>query len=140
MDHYGYEVAEAIGHTFLEQPKYTIRIQPLKISHIQAMEYLEKEGYEVRKSKFSSQGIVVEKGNILQSELWKNGKIIIQDESSMLVAEQLKLEHGMKVLDTCSAPGGKTTHIAETMKNVGEIHAYDIHEKKLKRFEKMPKS
>lgn len=26
MDHYGYEVAEAIGHTFLEQPKYTIRI------------------------------------------------------------------------------------------------------------------
>lgn len=104
------------------------------------MEYLEKEGYEVRKSKFSSQGIVVEKGNILQSELWKNGKIIIQDESSMLVAEQLKLEPGMKVLDTFSAPGGKATHIAETMKNVGEIHAYDIHEKKLKRFEKMPKS
>src|SRR5699024_6416646 len=39
---------------------------------------------------------------------------------------------GMTVLDACSAPGGKTTHIAEKMADQGIIHAYDIHEKKTK--------
>ena len=38
----------------------------------------------------------------------------------------------MKVLDMCAAPGGKTTHIAEKMKNNGRLVAMDLHDHKLK--------
>lgn len=36
----------------------------------------------------------------------------------------------MRVLDCCAAPGGKTTHLAETMGDEGEVWANDIHEHK----------
>src|SRR5690625_1164834 len=50
----------------------------------------------------------------------------------MLVAEMLQIQGGLKVLDACSAPGGKATHIAEKMQNQGEIRAHDLHKKKIK--------
>ena len=49
----------------------------------------------------------------------------------MLVAPLLAAAPGMRVLDLCSAPGGKTTHIAQLMQNKGELIACDVHEHKL---------
>ncbi|WP_345739391.1 hypothetical protein [Virgibacillus salarius] len=53
----------------------------------------------------------------------------------MLVAEMLESHPNMKVLDACSALGGKATHIAEKMQNQGELHAFDLHKKKVKLIE-----
>ena len=50
----------------------------------------------------------------------------------MLPVNALDVEPGMKVLDMCAAPGGKTTHIAEKMNDEGEVYAHDIHEHKIK--------
>src|SRR5699024_1284374 len=91
-----------------------------------------EEDFHIKPSLFSSQGIVIEEGTVLTSSLFKKELITIQDESSMLVGEMLHVSPGMTVLDDCSAPGGKTTHIAEKMAYQGIIHAYDIHEKKTK--------
>ena len=66
---------------------------------------------------------------------YKKGLITIQDESSMLPVNALDLAPGMKVLDMCAAPGGKTTHIAEKMNDEGEVYAHDIHEHKIKLIE-----
>ena len=49
----------------------------------------------------------------------------------MLVAGLLAPTPGMKVLDLCSAPGGKTTHLAQLMGNSGSITACDVHQHKL---------
>ena len=56
-----------------------------------------------------------ESGNPANTETYKKGFITIQDESSMLPVLALDVAPGMKVLDMCAAPGGKTTHIAEKM-------------------------
>ena len=40
----------------------------------------------------------------------------------------LNPKEGENVLDACSSPGGKTTYLAEIMKNTGKIEAWDIHE------------
>jgi 16S rRNA (cytosine967-C5)-methyltransferase len=59
------------------------------------------------------------------------GDFCVQDHSSMLVASAVAPQPGMRVLDLCSAPGGKTTHLAELMDNRGSIVACDIEPKRL---------
>lgn len=129
---YGNELTEKMCRTNLDHKPISVRVQPLKISRDEAVIKLRETGYEVEQSVFSEQGIIVTKGNILRSELFSKGYVTIQDQSSMLVAEMMELDKGMTVLDACSAPGGKTTHIAEKMNDEGKIHAYDLHEKKAK--------
>lgn len=109
----------------------SVRVQPLKntVEHVQNL--LNKEGIETKHSELSQQGLNIIKGNPLNSKLFPK-EITIQDETSMLVSEMLDVEPGMKVLDACSAPGGKTTHIAEKMNNEGTVIAYDLHDKKVK--------
>jgi 16S rRNA (cytosine967-C5)-methyltransferase len=62
---------------------------------------------------------------------YDDGDFTVQDHSSMLVASALAPQPGMHVLDLCSAPGGKTTHLAELMDNRGRVTACDTDPKRL---------
>ncbi len=64
-------------------------------------------------------------------EEYRNGYFIIQDESSMLVSQTIDPKEGSLVLDLCSAPGGKSTHMAQIMNNSGKIISRDIYSHKL---------
>jgi 16S rRNA (cytosine967-C5)-methyltransferase len=59
-----------------------------------------------------------------------DGWFTVQDQSSQLAALVLAPSPGERVLDLCSAPGGKATHLAELMQDQGSVHALDIHEGK----------
>lgn len=132
INHYGYEKTKEMCEANLKHKPLTVRVQPLKLSREEAMSLLQQEGFEVSTSQFSEQGLLINKGNILKSSLFAKGMVTIQDQSSMLVGEMLQAMPGQKVLDACSAPGGKATHIAEKMKNEGQIFAHDLHDKKIK--------
>ncbi|GGA84190.1 16S rRNA (cytosine(967)-C(5))-methyltransferase RsmB [Ornithinibacillus halotolerans] len=132
INEYGFQRTREMCEANLQHKPMSVRIQPLKITRDEAIQQLEKEGYVVNKSFFSKQGLIIEKGNILKSSLFEQGVITIQDQSSMLVGEMIDARPGCTVLDACSAPGGKATHIAEKMKNEGHIHAHDLHQKKIK--------
>lgn len=137
---YGYETTKDICHANLKKKPLSVRIQPLKITLEEAIAHLKQEGFQVKPSIFSDQGLVIEKGNILMSSLMEQGMLTIQDQSSMLATEILQPEPGMTVLDACSAPGGKATHIAEKMADEGLIYAHDLHKKKVKLIEEKQKS
>lgn len=63
---------------------------------------------------------------------FQEGWFAVQDLSAMHAALRLGLEPGQRVWDVCAAPGGKTCHLAEVMKNKGSIIATDIRPERLK--------
>ncbi|MFC7061261.1 16S rRNA (cytosine(967)-C(5))-methyltransferase RsmB [Halobacillus seohaensis] len=130
VDQYGLEITEGMCYQNLKHLPMSVRVQTLRLSREEAIEQLAERGIQTEKSQFSPQGLLIVEGNILSDPLFINGQISIQDQSSMLVAEMMSLTPGMAVLDACSAPGGKTTHIAEKLEDTGSVFAYDLHKKK----------
>lgn len=65
--------------------------------------------------------------NVSNLDLFKEGLFTIQDEGAGKIGLTLNPKEGESVLDACSAPGGKTTQLAEIMGNKGQIFAWDIY-------------
>lgn len=59
------------------------------------------------------------------------GHYILQSASSMLPVMALNPQPDERILDMCSAPGGKTSHIAQLMKNTGVLIANDLKKERL---------
>lgn len=117
-----------------ETPKLHIRVNTIRASVDEVVEFLQEKDVTVNRNPYIPEAITVEEGfsQLEELEIYKKGFIHIQDFSSMLVAKILDPKEGQFIIDVCSAPGGKTTHIAQLMKNKGRILARDIHEHKLK--------
>ena len=56
---------------------------------------------------------------------FQKGLFYIQDPSTLLSVKELDPQPGDQVLDLCAAPGGKTTFIAQLMRNQGRVVARD---------------
>ena len=69
--------------------------------------------------------------NIFDTEIYKNGNVVIQDASSYLAVKNLGVKDGETVLDACSAPGGKSLAILQLF-NPKKLTSTDIHEHKVK--------
>ena len=75
---------------------------------------LQSQGIDLTRTKDSPVGLRInDKNKIWKNELWKQGHISVQDESAQLAAYAMDLKPGMRVLDACAAPGGKTCHFLE---------------------------
>jgi 16S rRNA (cytosine967-C5)-methyltransferase len=134
IEELGENEAEQLAASLIERPKLSLRVNLKKITRNEAMEELKKEGYEVEKSTISPFGLIALNGVPVESRLFKEGLLAVQDESSMLVAPALNVKESHKVLDACAAPGGKTMHIATNYleeKQGGKVVALDIHEHKI---------
>jgi 16S rRNA (cytosine967-C5)-methyltransferase len=68
---------------------------------------------------------------------WEGGHYVVQDESSMLVSRVLDPQPGEFIVDTCSAPGGKTTHLAQLSNDTADILAIDNQPRRLDALQKM---
>lgn len=111
---------------------FTVRVNSLKTSRKLLQAALTEQGLQPEPSSITAEGLVLkEPGRFTSKEAWKAGLFQVQGESAMLVSHVVDPRPGERVLDGCSAPGGKTTHLAELMKNSGEITALDIHPRRL---------
>jgi len=72
-------------------------------------------------------------GDLTALPAFANGKFIVQDPAARLVSLAAGVSPGMKVLDVCAAPGGKSFSAAFAMGNQGRILSCDLHNNKLKR-------
>lgn len=120
------------------KPKITIRVNSLKINKQELIKKLKEKGIECNEPQEKVDDfLILEKiKNIENIDEFKKGYFTIQDISAGQTARILNPQPGELVLDACSAPGGKTTYMAELMKNEGKIEAWDIHEHRTKLVEK----
>ena len=105
----------------------TYRINTLKTTAKHVLEVLDKLSvkYNINNVTLST------KESLIDSDLFKEGYIIAQDASSIRVGEVVNPSPGSSVLDACSAPGGKSLHMASIMENKGSITSCDVYEHKL---------
>lgn len=117
-----------------KQVKRGLRVNTLKTSKKELAEWLESQGYVVHESAFSQDGLQLEgRGQPLALKLpYYAGFTYPQDLSSMFAVELLDPQPGELALDLTAAPGGKTTHIAQKMKNTGVVFANDMDSRRLK--------
>ncbi len=130
---YGRDFAEELLKSNNETPPFTIRCNRLKINKQELLTMLSEENIDCSEGRYNSEAIYIRGTSAIEGKAsFKEGYYQVQDESSMLVAHIMDPKAGDRILDMCSAPGGKTTHIAELMGNQGEIVARDVHQHKLK--------
>lgn len=123
-EEYGEERAQAIFESLLVRNKASIRVTDLsRKEEIQAL-------LEATDSPLAATGLVKEQGHFAGHDLFSEGAITIQDESSQLVAPTLDLQGDEQVLDACAAPGGKTAHMASYLTS-GKVTALDLYDHKL---------
>ena len=134
IEEVGKEETEKIAQSLSTRAKVSLRVNTTLKPMEQVIEQLSQEGYKVRESKVARDGLVCENGLPVNSDLFKNGTITVQDESSMLVAEATQVSGSDRILDACAAPGGKTTHMATYLNAAeGSIVALDLSKSKLKK-------
>ncbi len=127
---YGYPTTKEICKANLERPNVTARVNKTKATLTHVIEKLNDEGVVAKRGDLASEAIQIQRGNLFLTETFKQGYVTAQDESSMLVARAVNPQKDEQILDSCAAPGGKTTHLAELMDTSGQIIALDIHKHK----------
>ncbi len=124
---------ERIIDCFKIRPTPYIRINLLKNSVDEAKDRLRVNGLQFREANWFSEFKSVDHLSlIINSPLMKQGYISIHDEAQGLVCHLVDAKPGEKIVDLCSAPGSKSTYMAEMMKNEGMIVAVEISNERLK--------
>ena len=113
------------------KPKITIRINNLKTTKNELKKSLQSKEIEVEDGIIEDFLYLKNVKNITNLDEYKKGLFTMQDESAGLTALVLNPKEGESILDCCSAPGGKTTYIAELMNNNGNVMAWDLYKHRL---------
>lgn len=133
----GFDEAEKLCIANNRVPPLSIRTNTLKTTPKKLKELLEAEGIKVEFCRYAPEGLVVKlTKKLTELKSFQDGLFQVQGEASMLVAPLVKPEPGDCVFDLCSAPGGKTLHMAMLMRNKGTIVAADLYPHRLKLLQK----
>ncbi len=132
MGIFGEEETIGLCEELNRRPRLACRINSLKTDGTRLEEALEREKVKFKK------GRLLESYYYIESKITpdgfaplQKGLVYIQDESAGLAVRLLDPRPGERVVDLCAAPGGKSTLIAEMMRDRGLLVAVDINSKKL---------
>lgn len=122
------ELLEFLEASEVQRP-LTIRTNSLKTRRRDLAQALINRGVNLDPvGKWSKVGLVVYSSQVPLGATpeYLAGQYMIQGASSMLPVMSLAPQENERILDMCSAPGGKSSHIAAIMKNTGVLFANDL--------------
>ncbi|WP_407275670.1 16S rRNA (cytosine(967)-C(5))-methyltransferase RsmB [Halothiobacillus sp. DCM-1] len=127
---WGVEAAQAIGAAMASHPPMTLRIAGDRLSYAAR---LAAEGLPHRLTPFSRYGITLESPvEVDRLPGFTEGLVSVQDEAAQWVVDLMALAPGQRVLDACSAPGGKTLALLQQQSPLS-LTALDIDPARLAR-------
>ena len=126
VERLGLAAAEAACEGVSVAPPMTLRVNQLVTTRDALLEKFAQAGMTAKPTTISPFGIMLEDGGPVPAlPGFQEGAFYVEDEAAQLVPLLLDPRPGETVLDTCAAPGGKSTHLAELMQNKGTIYAVD---------------
>ena len=115
------------------QPPITAMVNTTRATTQQVAQLLAEQGVEVTSHPWLADCLILNKtGNLERLEAYQQGLFYIQDPASRLAVLALDPQPGMRTLDVCAAPGGKSFACAIRMENQGEVLSCDLHPHKKK--------
>jgi 16S rRNA (cytosine967-C5)-methyltransferase len=124
--------AEAFFQSVNRKMPVTLHFDPLKTNKDELRLALESAGHSVREHSLWRHCLQIESTAGLEEwQIWKEGAVWVADTAAALTVSAAGLQPGMRVLDACAAPGGKTLLLAAALKGTGDITACDIYDHKL---------
>ena len=136
IERYGTQRARHVCEAAASTPPLTIRANTLRVTRDALRERLAQAGVAAQPTPISPVGLTVDtQGSIGDLPWFKDGGFYVEDEAAQLVPPLLDPQPGERILDACTAPGGKATHLAALMRNEGEIIAVDLKAARLRLLE-----
>ena len=136
LKYFGAEELEALLKANNEAAPLVVRTNRRRGTREELLELFQGSGIKALVSPWSPHGL------LLQSSMpvdklpgFHDGRFQVQGESAQLIVYLLDAKPGERILDGCAVPGGKTTHIAELMDDIGQVIATDISARGIKRIE-----
>ncbi|MHB8579846.1 MAG: 16S rRNA (cytosine(967)-C(5))-methyltransferase RsmB [Ignavibacteriaceae bacterium] len=129
LDRFGREATEKLLAANNEKPFLTLKINAIKTNPEEFKGLLNSVNLKFEQGKYLPEFFQLQNlTNITAWEYFTEGYFNVQDESAGLACRLLDVKPGMRVLDLCAAPGGKSAYIAGLMHDQGEIVAIDRYE------------
>ncbi|KTC89467.1 16S rRNA (cytosine(967)-C(5))-methyltransferase RsmB [Fluoribacter dumoffii] len=125
---------QAIAHANDERPPMVLRVNIQKNSLAEYLNILKAQGIAAEAHPVAPEGIILATPcDVHQLPGFAEGWVSVQDGAAQLAASLLSLKPGLRLLDACCAPGGKTCHILEQEPNLATCIALDVDERRLQR-------
>jgi 16S rRNA (cytosine967-C5)-methyltransferase len=129
------EAAERFAVHCNSAPSLDLRLQPHRCDRDTLLSAFATAGLEAAALPEQPLGITLlqRPGDLRDLPGYSEGWWSVQDRHAMGIVPLLDPQPGMRVLDACAAPGGKTTQIAELLAGRGELWAVDRSAARLER-------
>lgn len=127
----GYEFTEAFFNANNHTPPLTIQINTQRVSEQEYLCALDNKGIRYTCPPWPAHCVAIEGCPVTLLPGYDEGLFYVQDRAARMAVDLMGLREGMRVLDACASPGGKSFAAALNMNGKGKILSCDIHEKKL---------
>lgn len=126
IDRHGPDATDAWLKFNNRAPALCLTVNRTRLSRDDLANELAAAGVTTEPTARSQYGLRVIEGHPLQLDAFTDGRFIVQDEASQLIAELVNVKPGARILDLCASPGGKTLTLSATTGPAGSVIACDV--------------
>jgi len=131
LERLGLDDAEAWARFSTQPAPVVVRANRLVTTRESLADVLASEGVHTTAARWAPDALLVTSGQVLRTRAFEEGRCLVQDEASQLVAMAAGVRPGERALDACAAPGGKAAAMAAELGDTGRLVAMDLRPRRI---------